>query len=111
MKRTWEIRLTVTARQSLASITDLRVRGLIAKRIDGLATDPDKQGTPLLADLAGYRDIRAVGQRYRIIYQVRESVVTVYVVFVGIRREGDKKDVYALARRLLRLGLLEPPPD
>jgi hypothetical protein len=42
---------------------------------------------------------------------VPESVVTVYVVFVGIRKEGDKKDVYGLARRLPRFGLLESPPD
>lgn len=111
MNPEWEIRLTDTARQSLAAITDQRIRRVIADRIEELRTDPEKQGAPLLGPLLGYRDIRAVGQRYRIIYQVREETVKVYVVLVAIRTEGDKKDVYSLAQRLLRLGLLEPPAD
>lgn len=31
----------------------------------------------------------------------------VLVVALGIRKEGDKKDVYNLAKKLIRLGLLE----
>ena len=30
---------------------------------------------------------------------------------VGIRREGNPRDIYELARRLLRRGLLEPPGE
>jgi hypothetical protein len=26
---------------------------------------------------------------------------------VGIRKEGDKKDIYALAQKMIRLGLIE----
>ena len=107
----WDIRLTETAKQSLAAITDQRIGRIIADRIEELRTDPEKQGAPLVGPLMGYRDVRAVGQRYRIIYQVREETVTVYVVLVGMRKAGDKKDVYALAQRLLRLGLLESPAD
>ena len=60
----------------------------------------------MLGELEGYRSLRAVGQRYRILYAIKEEKVIVYVVAVGIRKEGDKVDVYALAKKLVRLGLL-----
>ena len=34
------------------------------------------------------------------------SPVVVFVAAVGIRKEGDKKDIYSLARKLFRLRLL-----
>jgi len=33
--------------------------------------------------------------------------VVVIVVALGIRKEGDKKDVYELAKKLAQLGLLD----
>ena len=54
-------------------------------------------------ELMGYRSIRAVGQRYRIIYRLD----VVFVVALGIRKEGDKANVYELAKKMLRLGLLD----
>ncbi len=57
-------------------------------------------------ELIGYRSVRAVGQRYRILYQIKEQQVLVIVVAVGLRKEGDKKDVYELATKMARLGLL-----
>jgi mRNA interferase RelE/StbE len=108
---TWQIALTPTAKRMLEAITDRRVRRTVRTRIDGLAHDPDKQGKPLLAELAGYHSLRAVGQRYRIIYRVDRGHVLVVVVAVGLRKAGDRNDVYALARKLLRLRLLEPPPS
>lgn len=93
----------------LQDITDRRIREIIRARIDQLAIDPDKQGKPLHDELDGYKTIRAVGQRYRVIFRVKNQVVVVVVVAIGIRREGSRKDVYALAKKLIRLGLLEPP--
>ncbi len=58
-------------------------------------------------DLIGYRSVRAVGQRYRVLYKVYEERVTVLVVALGIRKDGDKKDAYELAKRLMRQGLLD----
>lgn len=92
----------------LEAIRDRRLRDTIRRRIDALAEDPDKQGSPLLAELSGYRSVRAVGQRYRVIYRLEENRVLVLVVAVGIRRQGAKSDVYELARRLFRLRLLGP---
>jgi mRNA interferase RelE/StbE len=51
------------AAKMLKSISDRRVQQKIAECIDGLASDPDKQGKPLIGELLGYRSIRAVGQR------------------------------------------------
>ena len=91
----------------LRGILDRRVRRQIVDRIDALSTDPEKQGKALLGELAGYRCLRAAGQRYRIIYRVDRQEIVVAVVAVGIRRQADQRDVYALARRLVRLGLLD----
>jgi len=90
------------------AIPDKRIRRLIAGRIDQLTVEPEKQGKPLTGDLIGYRSLRAAGQRYRIIYKVEKMKVTVFIVALGIRKEGSKADIYALARKLLRLGLLPP---
>jgi mRNA interferase RelE/StbE len=90
----------------LSGITDRRVQGKICERIEGLARDPEKQGKPLVGELNGYRSIRAVGQRYRIIYRVEKDRVLVLVVALGIRKEGSKKDIYSLARKLFRQKLV-----
>lgn len=104
---TWRIVLTPTAMRMLSEISDRRVRTKIAEVIDRLAEDPEKQGKPLLGELAGLRTIRAAGQRYRIIYAIKDLEIVVVVIAVGIRREGAKSDVYALAKKLFRLKLLD----
>jgi mRNA interferase RelE/StbE len=94
----------------LKTISDRRIREKIDQKINGLANEPEKQGKELGGDLEGYRSVRAVGQRYRIIYRIDGENVVVVVVALGIRKEGDKKDVYKLAQRLFKLGLLEEQP-
>jgi mRNA interferase RelE/StbE len=106
---TYKIELTLQARRMLKDISDRRVREKIQKRIDDLAHEPEKQGKPLVDEMEGYRSLRAVGQRYRIIYSVQREEVIVYVMAVGLRKHGSKSDVYELAKKLIRLGLLEPP--
>jgi mRNA interferase RelE/StbE len=90
----------------LEAIADRRVREKLAGTIDSLESDPELRGKPLGDDLAGYRSVRAVGQRYRIIYRVERSEVVVMVVAAGIRKEGSSEDVYRVAAKLIRLGLL-----
>ena len=46
--------------------------------------------------------MRAVGQRYRIIYQIEAERVVVVVVAVGIRKEGDRADIYRQTALLVR---------
>jgi mRNA interferase RelE/StbE len=111
----FEIVLTQTALRLLQSVPDRRLREVIARAIDRLAEEPLKQGKPLRGELAGYRTLRAAGQPYRVIYRVEERRVTVVVVALGIRRDKSEQDIYAVARRLVRLRLLEhgnePEPD
>jgi mRNA interferase RelE/StbE len=103
----WHIKLTLPALKQLTAIQDTRVRERIGRRINALENDPGRQGKPLSDELSGYYSIRAVGQRHRILYKVEEEQVIVAVVAVGIRKAGDKKDVYELAKKLARLGLLD----
>ena len=90
----------------LAEITDRRIKESIARRIEALGDEPEKLGKPLLGELSGYRSLRAAGQRFRVIYKIEKKQIIVIVVALGIRKEGDKRDIYALAQKLVKLGLL-----
>ncbi|MFM6463057.1 MAG: type II toxin-antitoxin system RelE family toxin [Planktothrix sp.] len=96
-----------TAFKLLKEISDRRIRQKISDRIDKLKESPEMQGKPLLGELEGYYSVRAVGQRYRIIYAIEQAQVIVIIVALGIRKDGSKQDVYALAKKLLKLGLLD----
>ena len=102
----WTVEFTLTASAMVREIKDVRVQGKILDRSAELAQGPEKQGKPLLADLKGCRSVLAVGQRYRIIYRLNLERRQVIVVAVGLRKDGDKRDIYALAQRLVRQGLL-----
>ena len=67
----FNIVLTQQAKLSLAAIKDKRHQSLLIQRIQQLRIEPEKQGKALVQDLKGYRSIRAVGQRYRIVYTYR----------------------------------------
>ncbi len=90
----------------LSDISDRRIREKIGAVIDRLAEDPEKQGKALLGELAGFRSIRAVGQRYRIIYQVRGNDVVAVIVAVGLVVMEPKMISNNLAKKLFRLRLL-----
>jgi mRNA interferase RelE/StbE len=105
---TYKIVIAPTALKMLKAVSDRRVRDLIVKRIDELAEDPEKKGKALVGELAGYRSLRAAGQRYRIVYRVVNDKITVYVVAAGIRKEGSSGDIYNLAKKLIRLRLFNP---
>lgn len=102
----WQVEITKPALKQLDSIKDVRVRGKLFERIEQLEDDPESQGKPLKDELAGLRSVRAIGQRYRIIYRTEDEKVIVFVVAVGLRRQGDRSDIYEIAARLLRSGLM-----
>lgn len=102
---TYGIVISPRAQGMLEAIAD-RSREKLASTIDSLQSDPELRGKPLDDDLAGYRSVRAVGQRYRIIYRVERSEAVVVVVAAGIRKEESREDVYRVAAKLIRLGLL-----
>ena len=96
----WQVFLTEEAEQRLLAIKDRRIRKLLYARAMKLQESPKQQGKPLGRNLAGYRSVRAVGQRYRIIYELDDSRQEVWVATLGIRKEGDKTDVYKIASSL-----------
>lgn len=97
----WQVFLTKESEHRLLAIKDRRIRKLFYDRAMKLQESPEQQGKPLIRDLAGYRSVRAVGQRYRIIYELHEIGHAVWVVTLGIRKEGDKADVYKIASRFI----------
>ena len=102
----WQIKLTVPVLNQLVMIKDTRLRKSISRRIKALENDPEKQGKPLADELAGYRNVRGIGQRYRILYKTEADQVVVVAIAVGDYKEDSKADVYALVKKLARLGLL-----
>ncbi len=102
----YQIEITPTALEALEKITDRRTRSAIMRRIDTLSEEPEKQGKPLRGWLSGLLSTRAAGQRYRIVYKIDLDKQRVLVYIVGIRREGNRRDVYSLAERLVRSGLI-----
>ncbi len=100
---------TEPALELLGEIADKRVQRKLLEVAEELATDPDKRGRPLVGDLAGYWSVR--WSRYRVVYLIDDDAQKVYVLAGGIRQEGKPRDIYELARKLLRRGLLEPPSE
>jgi mRNA interferase RelE/StbE len=101
----FSVLFTPTARNMLAAIKNRSTRNIILAKIQGLTADPEHQGKPLVYSLRGLRSIPAAG-RYRIIYRVLRDRVVVLVLAVGQRKEGDARDIYELARKLLNTGLV-----
>jgi len=95
------VAFTPEAEDMLADISDRRIQQALRDKAKALIHSPEQQGNPLVDELAGYRSVRAVGQRYRIVYRVDRDTVMVIVIALGLRREGDKRDIYRLAKKRL----------
>ena len=102
----YRIEITETALEALSAITDHRIQAAIRRRIEAPMEGPQTQGKVLRGELACFLSIRAAAQRYRVIYRVDEEAERVRVYLVGIRKEGSRQDIYALAQQLVRRGLL-----
>ncbi len=76
----YRIELTLLALEMLAEVNDQRHREGLTNRIEKLKSEPEKQGKPLGDILKGYRSVRAVGERYRIIYKVDRNLIVVLIV-------------------------------
>src|SRR5437868_4642694 len=92
---------------ALHKIGSAAIRQKLALKVDALkdAPIPEQLGKPLQDELAGV--YRLTFGRYRMLYQVRrlptsrgEVQVRIEVAFVGIRKSGDKRDVYVQAQKL-----------
>ncbi len=105
----YQVRWTETAVGLLQDIADRTIQAKLLDAADELADEPQLRGRPLKGNLGGYRSLH--WSRYRIIYLIDDESDTVFVLAVGMRTEGKSRDVYQIARKLLRQGLLELPAD
>ena len=103
---TYRLEITGECLSHIERISDKRIQSLIVDRIETLKTNPEKKGKPLTKKLAGLRSIHVAG-RYRIIYKTDKGSAVVWIITTGIRKEGDQKDIYRVAKKLLKLGLLD----
>lgn len=101
----YEVAWTETAVRMLSRVGDRRIQQQLFDASKRLELEPEKQGKPLHEDLMGFRSLRAAGQRYRILYTFDTASRVVHIVAAGLRRAGARDDVYALAQKLVRLGL------
>ena len=89
---TWRILYHHSVEEDLESVGPSAARRIV-KAIDAkLTLSPMDFGAPLSGNLANFRKLR-VGD-YRVVYQVREKTVVVYVLAVGPRRD---KEIYSAA--------------
>lgn len=78
--------------EDLESIGPSSAKRVVRAIDEKLTRQPMKFGSPLSGGLADFRKLR-VGD-YRVVYQVQEKTVLVYVLAVGPRRD---KEIYRLA--------------
>lgn len=102
----YNVKLTLIAAETIQKL-DSNAQKQIINKIEALKQEPLLLGKPLQGPLKDYRSIRAGGQRYRIIYKVIEEEIIVIIVAVGMRKSGDKKDIYELMKKYIKTGLLE----
>jgi mRNA interferase RelE/StbE len=102
----YRIKLTEAAVQMIKGI-EAPARTQIIRKIEQLKKEPALLGKPLSGPLKGYRSVRAAGQRYRVVYRIDDPEIVVIVIAVGIRKAGDKRDVYELMKKLVKTGIVE----
>jgi mRNA interferase RelE/StbE len=102
----YRILITDTCLRLIEKTPNKKIQRSICDRIQKLSDEPEKQGKKLVKDLAGFRSVHAAG-RYRIIYKIEKRAVIIYVLAAGIIKEGNKKDIYKIAKKLLDAGLMD----
>ncbi|MBI2345706.1 MAG: type II toxin-antitoxin system RelE/ParE family toxin [Deltaproteobacteria bacterium] len=80
---------------------DRRIAGKLADSMEDLSTVPQLKGRCLRGEFAGCLSRHCLGNRFRIVYTIHEPARTVEVISLGIRKAGDRKDVYELTRKIL----------
>ena len=100
----YEVFVTPNAQEMLKEFQK-DIREKIKYQIGELSEEPAKRGKALIGELFGLWSVHAAG-RYRVIYRINEKKNTVEIVGAGIRKEGDKKDIYVLTKKLLRARLI-----
>ena len=85
----WQVLYHPEVEEDLISVGHGAARRIVKAIDKKLTTEPLKFGDPLSGNLGMFRKLR-IGD-YRVVYQVTQNKVTVYVLAVGPRRD---KEVY-----------------
>jgi mRNA interferase RelE/StbE len=80
----YEVRLKPSAERALRKLPR-EIQRRIARRLDGLASDPRPPGCEKLAGADGLYRVRAGD--YRVVYEVSDDVLAVLVVTIGHRSD------------------------
>ena len=94
--RTYRIEIVPAARRELAELPE-DARRQVGRKIDSLAANPRPRGVEKLAGAEDLYRVRAGD--YRILYQIRDEVLTIAVVKVGNRRDVYRR-IEELRKRL-----------
>lgn len=90
----WAIIYHQDVEDDLESVAPSAARRIMRAIDTKLTTEPLQFGAPLSVNLSGFRKLR-IGD-YRVVYQVIEAKVIVFVLAVGPRRD---KEIYKIATR------------
>lgn len=93
------VRMTLRCKEEDLPDLPKRVQASLMSKLAVLRSEPH-YGKPLRGPLERYRSIPS--GRYRIIYRYESETDVVWVVAIGIRKAGNRDDIYARASRLLR---------
>lgn len=104
-----EYRVLVTARAA-KGLKSLKKRPDVLRQlrtaIEDLRNDPEGQTQPLAGELSQFRSLH-VG-RCRVVVKIDRTTVVVYVVAAGWHTSGARADVYALLKRDIKHGHIDP---
>ena len=90
----FEVRFLDAAVEDVSDSTDPE---RIVDKAEELEKSPSKRGKPLKGELAGLYSLRAGD--HRIIYEIDFAEAKVWIYGVGLRKEGDRDDIYERAKR------------
>ncbi len=89
-----------------ADLHDRSIQRKIIKTAEELRNEPEKQGKPLYGEFEGLRRVRF--SRYRIIYRADPQAAKATILALGLRKAGSRTDLYAMAAKLAKVGVLLP---
>lgn len=89
---TWTLFYHHAVEDDLESVGPAAARRIVKTIDEKLTRDPLRFGAPLSGNLSGFRKLRI--KDFRVVYQVMENKVVVYVLAVGPRRD---KEIYSSA--------------
>jgi mRNA interferase RelE/StbE len=84
----WAVRLSPEAVTDYRNL-DHSVAAQVDLALEKLTTSPEMRGYPLREDLAGCRSLVVGKKKVRVIYEVVNEEVMVYVIAIGHRRDDE----------------------